>query len=274
MLRLLACLALAVCGLVTTRAVAQEAPPAQAATAAPDIVRLRDGSMVRGTIAELVAGQHVVLITLTGETRTYPMAEVDYAGPASGATAAPASTPAPAATPAGRSPTAQGDGETRPFVTVHAGEARLRLLGTEPGLTYHVRTGTATATGYSGGAVAAVRADAYTEICTAPCDASLPNGSHTLALSREEGTPISAGRIEVGGPTTLEGTYIDRSGLRIGGWVVFLGGTIGGTAIMLSGIGEEDSTTTIGIGGGIMLAGTIVGLIMAMQGDGAEIVRR
>src|SRR3954471_22558833 len=50
--------------------------------AAPDVVRLKNGGMLRGTISELVPGGDVVLITATGEERRFAMRDVDYAGPA------------------------------------------------------------------------------------------------------------------------------------------------------------------------------------------------
>jgi len=46
----------------------------------PDVVVLKDGSLVRGTISELKKGEFVTIFLMTGETRTIPTAKVEYAG--------------------------------------------------------------------------------------------------------------------------------------------------------------------------------------------------
>ena len=64
-----------------------------------DVVHLRNGGMVRGTISEQIPGERVVIVTLSGEVRSFPMSEVAYAGPladAPGAQQEPG-TPSPAA---------------------------------------------------------------------------------------------------------------------------------------------------------------------------------
>lgn len=47
------------------------------APASPDILYLKDGSMIRGTLVESIAGSHVRFKTLEGDVRQYPMSEVD-----------------------------------------------------------------------------------------------------------------------------------------------------------------------------------------------------
>lgn len=266
------------CGPFAAAVSAQEAgaPPA-AGGAMPDIVRLKNGGIVRGTISELVPDDKVVIIMLTGESRTFPMADVAYAGAVSAEPTAASAlpTPEPTQAPAPAVVATRSGDDTRPFVTVHSGEARLHLLGAKDGTTFHVRTGTATASAWGGGASYAVHADAYTEICTAPCDASLPDGTHVLALSREGSAPVAADPIRVEGPTTLYGTYSDRSGVRIGGWIIFLGGAVAGTALMVSSIdGEAGLGTGFYAGAAIFGITTVVGLVMTMTGDGAKIERR
>lgn len=69
--------------LVPTIAAAQEASspaPATAPAAMPDIVVLKDGSMLRGTIVELDKQKEVTIQLPTGKTRTIAMSEVTYAG--------------------------------------------------------------------------------------------------------------------------------------------------------------------------------------------------
>src|SRR5688572_540615 len=68
----------------------------------PDIVRLRNGGMLRGTIVELKPGETVEILLLNGETRKIPMADVEYAGPAE----TPPEEPMPAPEPLGTVPVA------------------------------------------------------------------------------------------------------------------------------------------------------------------------
>src|SRR4051812_43719691 len=46
----------------------------------PDIVRLKDGGMVRGVIDEKVPGEYVVITTPSGSSRRFPWSDVSYAG--------------------------------------------------------------------------------------------------------------------------------------------------------------------------------------------------
>jgi hypothetical protein len=253
------------------------APQPVAAAPAPDLVLLKDGSMVRGTIVDLKVGDHVQILTVTGESRSYPMSDVQFAGPASErpTRGAPAGgTDAGSSLPMGtsRSP---GSSEVRPKVVVHGQEANASFTSEEP-LTFQVRNGSAIAAGPGGVAVAV----GYDEICTTPCQATMPAGTHTLALSKDGGTAIEAEAVTLPpGNSSVEGKYESRSGIRVAGWAIFGVGLVGGTAIALSGSSScsaEDEYdcgyTNIYIGGGIALAGTLVGLVMAYTPDKAEIV--
>lgn len=51
------------------------------ANSPPDLVRLKNGGMVRGSILELVPDSFVVVELKNGETRRFEMSEVEYAGP-------------------------------------------------------------------------------------------------------------------------------------------------------------------------------------------------
>ena len=97
-------------GLALTRPALGQTAPAQPAPATPstplDVVVLQDGSMFRGTISELVANDHVVIILVSGESKRFASSAVRYAGPASGAPAigspsspAPSASPSPSAVP-------------------------------------------------------------------------------------------------------------------------------------------------------------------------------
>src|SRR5688500_1003278 len=78
-------------------------PQPQPPQAPPDLVVTTDGGMVRGSIAEAVSNDRVVIVTVTGETRTIPWNQVRYAGLAASyvpepAPSPPAMTPSPAPT--------------------------------------------------------------------------------------------------------------------------------------------------------------------------------
>jgi hypothetical protein len=64
---------------------------------APDVVRLKNGGLLRGTISELVPGDFVSIVLITGESRKVPYADVQYAGSSSDPANASAVAPSPAA---------------------------------------------------------------------------------------------------------------------------------------------------------------------------------
>lgn len=128
---------------------AQEAGAGSAAQAgsagASDVVRLKNGSLLRGTISEMLAGESVTIVTVTGKTREFAMSEVEYAGPANRDPAAAA--PAPPSTAAVQrvaedveKDVSHKTTEVRPYVTREGKEARLHLRSEPDGLTFHRQT--------------------------------------------------------------------------------------------------------------------------------------
>ena len=173
-----ACLAGAGLTLTAASTRAQSAPLAAPAQPTPDRVKTKDGSMYRGTILEIVAGDHVDLRLSSGEVKRFASADVVYAG-----AAVDGAPPAPAAQ---RGP--------QPLVTLDAASAKLHFEATSPDIDFHIRTGEAVVsgemwTGRGGGAYAGTATD-YEPICTAPCDATLPVGTHRLALSQNGHSPV------------------------------------------------------------------------------------
>ena len=77
---------------VAAPAAAQPKAPVQSQRGSEDAVLLKDGTLFRGTIMELIPGRTVRIVLATGETRVIPMDSVNYAGPGSAlsATSAPA----------------------------------------------------------------------------------------------------------------------------------------------------------------------------------------
>jgi hypothetical protein len=259
-----------------TSAYAQER--SSSAADLPDVVKLKDGSLYRGTIVELVAGDHVDLRLPSGDVKRWAMTDVSYAGETS-------RSPVPSAPREAAAP--------RPLVTVEAGEARVHFESDTPETDLHIRTHDATVTGAGwgarGGFVYGAVAHGYDHVCAAPCDATLATGTHRLALSYRGKAPVEPeDAVTLRGPSTIRGTYVDKSGTRIAGWVVVIGSLVGGSALLfasfqstqdcslqsVTGSCTKQFTIDGGLAGGsaaVYVLGTIVGVALAMQHDGATI---
>jgi hypothetical protein len=252
---------------------------------ANDVVMLRNGGLLRGTISEYVPGSHVLMVTVTGETKRIKAAEVSYAGPSSGA---------PNAAPNG--------GRNRPsLVTVNAAEAPVKLRSEQPEVTFYLRTGesmgSAVTTGFGMGygyrgasmmpstAFTSVRGRSYGRVCTAPCEATVAAGSYSMALSKGNGSPIEAEElVRVDGPSTLQGTYTSYAGLRVAGFAVGLASIIAGGYLVISSFGTKDvcegnfcqsevdvDTTRLVLGSVVLVGGSIAGSVMAGKSDETSI---
>lgn len=250
----------------------------QAAVAAPDLVRLKNGSMLRGTIGELVANDHVTVITVTGETRRFSLAEVTYAGPASEAPA-PAAIVTPAAAPAKSDAAARHGGNMKPDVAsgAEAGKARLRLSANSPNVTFYMNTGQVRGgfTGYVSGSwhrpdelmFGEISSRYYKRLCTAPCTATLPEGRHDLALGVDDDIVSSENKLDLRGDMDIRGEYVDKSSWRTAGIFVFGGSMVAGLVMMLLDRGAGGAIWITGAG--IALAGGVTGGIMLAQSDRA-----
>lgn len=262
------------------------ATPATAETSTPapgsdvDLVRLKNGGLVRGKLIELIPGDSVTIVTATGKTREYKMSEVEYAGSAAKDPQAAPAPVAPVATDTSdfgekRSETsAQAGGPAKSYVTVHGREARLHLISDEPAITFHRQTGSAFAVGTGGAAYAT----GYERVCTTPCDVSLPAGTETLALSRDNKAPLAAEAVTLpAGTSEVRGSIESRAGIRAAGWVIAIGGTIVGSVLMFTASKKEQNCdfgvcsdmTTIDTGklvGGAVVMGAGLGLGIAMVG--------
>lgn len=254
-------------------AFAQEDAP----SAAPgDVVRLKDGSFYRGTILELVAGDHVDLRLASGQVKHFEMDDVKYAGSADEAPARPAperpSRAAERLTP-------------RPFVTIDAERAHIHFVSDPPDLDLSIRSEDATATNGWGGSASA---RGYTRICAAPCDATLPTGRHRMALSIRGKTPIEAhDPVALDGPARIRGVYTENGTIRAVGWVVIGTSVVAGTILIVVGAsptkqqcttpGDPETCFTVpaadtgleGAGLAVMGLGALTGLVMILQHDHA-----
>jgi hypothetical protein len=76
-------------------------------------------------------------------------------------------------------------------------------------------------------------APVYSPICSPPCSARLVPSEYRLALAKNAGGAVPASEIvSIAGPSSVHAEYVDRSGLRVAGWVVGVVGTVAG-AIMI-----------------------------------------
>ncbi len=222
------CVALiASAGLTVAVPVRAEEAPSSETKVGPDIVRLKSGGLVRGTITELEPGVKVRGVSGSGKVFEFPMAEVAYAGPADERLAAPAAKQAiPAAGADGAQP-ALRDG--RELSTV-------RLESEPPGLTFHRPGSSAVAFGTYGAGVATN----YERLCTAPCEVTLPAGTETLALSRPGGLPREAGFVTIpAGRFRVTGAFESRAATRAAGWVIAAGSVVLGAAAFYASVGEK-----------------------------------
>ena len=251
------------------------------APAAKDVVRLKNGGLLRGTISELVPGDSVTIVTASGKTRELKMSEVDYAGPAD---RDPQASAAPPAAAAGADANNGADAsKTEPLVTVSGQRADLQLTSEPSGVTFHRQSGSAVAVTARGAAVAV----ALDRLCAAPCKISLPAGTETFALSRAGEFPIFAEPVTVpAGPSQVVGSFKSRSGVRVAGWVITVGSVVGGSVLIYSSFGTKQECSsgpsscyeshelkmgTFLAGLGVLGLGTAVGLVMAVTRDVAQV---
>jgi hypothetical protein len=198
--------ALAIAGALGTPAVAFAQDQGVAASTPPDIVKLKDGSLYRGTIMALVAGDYVEVRLPSGDTKRFAMREVTYAGaasdqPKSGASAEPA---------------------VRTLGRQDTKSAKVHFESDTPDSNFHIRTGEATLVGWAGRGAFTALAHSYDNICAPPCDATLPIGQHRLAFSTRGRAPIEAeDALTIEGPSTVKAAYVDNAGTRVAGLIVY-----------------------------------------------------
>jgi hypothetical protein len=161
----------------------------------------------------------------------------------------------------------------------------VHLDATEPDITYSVRSGSATIVGVAGGHAVAALAHGYTELCTAPCNASLPAGTQHLALSKGGGAPVEPeAPVSLSGPVQIHGDYHDRKGTRIAGVVTMVLGGVTGTLLMVTASkpSQDCSTGTcvtlpkiddgqVAAGILVLSASAVLGIALVLQHDSAEI---
>lgn len=227
--------------------------------APPDVVLTNDGGILRGTIVRSEPGRSVQLQLPTGEVTEIAWGNVRFAGPAHEAPpmTAPAPPPAPTITPS-------------PGIRITGGhEVHLRFVSDQP-LTLHNSGATAISTAsvpWSWVRVNA-RSDRWDRVCTAPCELDIQPGQYRLGVSVNGRGPFPGPLVTVRESGQLYGHYVDNSGLRAGGWIVFLLGLAAGGLGVTFGILEGGALELIVPGailGGVAL---IAGIPMMAAGNG------
>jgi hypothetical protein len=253
--------------------------------AAPDVVRLRDGGLLRGTIAEYAVGDHVTIVLITGETRRIAAGELRYAGPAQDEPTAGAATTTGGATAAGQT----GDASiTRNLDTsaTSAATATVAAATAAPAATSApATTGSLPAApddarpmsririrsrdGERVQVDAAPRGAELAPMCETPCAPTLQTGVYRFALTRP-GLP----RLEAAHLVPLEPddrvtvTYDTRGGTRTGGLVLIGITAATGVGIALAPLAIEERARDRAIvpalvaGAALAGLGTLVGLLM------------
>ena len=128
----------------------------------------------------------------------------------------------------------------------------------------------------------------YKPICTAPCKAMLPVGTHTLAMSYEGSPPQEAAPVQIAkGTTRLHGDYVSRSDERVAGVAVFFGGFV--TGAVVAGIGfaqtkkqclanfpcenvPDPDSGMVSAGLGITLVGVGIAGYLILQHDDVDLI--
>lgn len=249
--------------------------PAVAQTMPPDVVRLTNGGMVRGTIVENLPGDHVTIQLTTGEMRTFPSAEVASAGAAAAEVIPPAPSAALLTTPIVAQP-----GRMAPYAPPGVPTVRVHVEATSPELTLQEVVGTSTGVVSTGRGFSTILIDNFAPLCSAPCDIELQPRAYVLGVSQGQGGARRADHnlFTVDSDMSLELEYESREAARIVGWIVFIGGALAGAGIMLGGIlgdgGRGDGWLDWLIAGAVVLGvSEIVGLALAFLNDHADIRR-
>ena len=220
-------------------------PPAPPAGPMPDIVRLKDGSFVRGTILEHGATTRTVIETRTG-TRTFEAAEIVYAGLA---TRDPGGAPAEAPSPPIAASTAPAVASAVPQV-----DKQVHFRADGNGVQVH-------AMALGKGAATAGKLE---PLCVAPCDVTLERGAYRLALGKEGQPPLyTRENIELKEGATVQGRVLSRKLTRTVGWSIMGLSTVPIVYGLVRGFTSKDAERNLGfviavVGTGVMGAGFVI----------------
>lgn len=228
------------------------------AQASPDVVELRNGGLVRGTIVENIPGSHVTIQLITGEVRRFPMAEVLRVG---------------------RGEERSGDPVTAAVVVVPRPTeptVRLRVVATAPETALHRLTGMTTMSVFTGRGFGAAFVDQFEMVCVAPCERDIPAGSYTFGVSQGNGMARRADHsiFHLDQDTTLELDYENRDVHRALGWVVLAlasAGYLVGITVPLVTEGTRYVGEILAIGSIAYVVASIPAFVLLALNDHADI---
>ncbi len=218
------------------------------ALSAPDMVQLKNGGVYRGTIAELVPDDKVVMVLITGDTREFMFAEVQYAGPAVATEEPPSS--AANTIRVSRPLTLRADNTVVP----------LRLESSGNKLSFYLRVDSLVSKTLEHGKVSAA---GYQLICVAPCEVNITRGTHVFALSPPKKPTTEADEpVTITGPGTLRGNYTSWGWARAIGQILGTGTSALAAVYLFTGDGGLTSpdqgrllgALLIGAAGGLVLS--------------------
>jgi len=217
------------------RADDEPSPPAfltRSPAALVDRVYLRSGGMVIGRVSDIATGDHVTILTPTGELRNLPWSDVDrvvVANTGRPAGLPPPRPPAPAPKPAPLEPDSAP--VVGPFAFVH-------IEASGPAYLYRAPRGT----------------NDYETACAAPCDMELPiDDEYRIGGNGTKTTPSFRLKASAGGRITLKVDGPNWFGIVGGGTLAVTGVTVAYAGLLLaagsgnSGSSREDSST-VGLG--------------------------
>lgn len=248
-------------GLAAPRAQPARRAPA---TTTPDVVLLRDGGMIRGTIVRSVPGRGVVIQTVTGDVERIGWDRIRYSGVASGA---PFDSDADDFDDFGADAPRRAAAVAAPRTA--PGEVVIEFRSDQSEV-FLYRFGGTTHAEASGFGVPNISAHATHHVltCGAPCTLTLRTGPNRLALGLGESRPLSAGIVNIPTEGTLYGSYVDNGGLRTGGWMLIIFGLVGIAAGGLPAIMDTllSRGSLLGDNLPFFITGGVVGLVLLLAG--------
>jgi hypothetical protein len=234
-----------------------------------DVVKLKNGGLLRGSIAELVPGHFVVIVLITGETRRIPAEEFEYAGPDRAAESPPSEEEeeeeeeeeAEEPEPRRRSGRIVRNMDRRPL------EDLVSVRSTGEAVRVYVR------------APAKGEGKRFSEVCKTPCEVELEPGSYEMALSEiESSEPVEAReRVRIESGANLEATYESREGVRLAGIFLMLGGGATGAVVAATAdqkcVGGECQADSTQVAIGVLIAAGCLagGIVMMTRSDVVQI---
>lgn len=237
--------------------------PTTDAARLPDIVRLKDGSLFRGTIVEMVSNDYVVILTMGGESKRLALTDVSYAGPVSKdpLLAGEAKIEGDAEAPDGEAADEEGgddEDDDRPRVVVRLRKARVKVESKPTGHSLLSREWQVLSTAEN--SPARVESEGFVELCSTPCELRLPPGKRRFALAKPDGRPVLAPAVTIPpGESRLVGTYHDNSGSRTAGIVLTVLAPIAGSVMVA--LSSKDGHLDEGLFyGGLVTTGVGVGI--------------